>query len=254
MIVTYKKEEWEVITQRSHGILAVQFAFHWKIKNRPNRWIETLLAIAEHDDAEIELDGEELLTPSGGPLNYSMKIFNKFHCQRLSMLTMTKSQYIALLTSLHMEFLYRKQSTSNKEAFHFLQKQKKIRSSLQTTLGIKKGELEKIYALLEWCDAFSLILCQGQIPPENRSVEISTGPNHVPYQLFQIAAGILVVKPWPFEQNSFNVHFESRCLEQIKFSDSAEFRKAFTDCAVKETIWKIRKETRNYKKRDKVTT
>jgi hypothetical protein len=88
MIVNYTPDGWEVITQRSHGLLAMQLGMEWKQAARPQRWAETLLAIAEHDDAEVELDGEHLLTPRGGPLNFDMKQFlsrsiagNCIHCQ-----------------------------------------------------------------------------------------------------------------------------------------------------------------------------
>ncbi len=46
MIVTYKEDGWQVVTQRSHGILAAQVGAQWKIKERPSRWTDTLLAIA----------------------------------------------------------------------------------------------------------------------------------------------------------------------------------------------------------------
>ncbi len=42
MIVIYKEEGWEVITQRAHGILAAQIGFQWRLKDRPERWMETL--------------------------------------------------------------------------------------------------------------------------------------------------------------------------------------------------------------------
>jgi len=147
-----------------------------------------------------------------------------------------------------MEFLYRKDASTNKEAFQFLKNQKKLCSTLQMKLGMKTEELKGIYALLQLSDAFSLLLCQEQIPPENRWVEISKGPNHLSYQFSQFADGVLIVDPWPFEQKSFTVYFESRCLKKLEFSDSAEFRKAFIDSSVKETIWEIRKKPVHYKK------
>jgi hypothetical protein len=248
MIVTYHEKGWQVVTQRAHGILAAQIAFHWNVRKRPLRWVETLLAIGEHDDAEIELDGEKLLTESGGPLNYSMKEFELKHCQRLALLTVTKSRYIALLTSQHMEFLYRKDAGSNKDAYQFLKDQEQLRLTLLAELGMKKHELEEIYALLEWCDAFSLLLCQCQVPKENRTIEISTGPNKKPYQLSEMGSGILTVEPWPFEARAFHVSFESRFLKQLEFQHSSQFRKAFTESEVAETNWEIKKKPVSYHK------
>src|SRR5947209_10326774 len=98
----------------------------WKIQERSKRWLESLLAIAEHDDAEVELDGENLLTEAGGPLNFAMKTFDLVHSQRLSMLTITKSRYIALLASMHMQFLHSNEAKENKVAKQFLEEQKRL--------------------------------------------------------------------------------------------------------------------------------
>ena len=251
MIVNYTPNGWDVITQKAHGILAAQIALQWKKKNRPARWMETLLAIAEHDDAETELDGEELLTVSGGPLNFSMKHFELEHCEKLAMLTITKSRYIALLTSLHMDFLYRKEEPQDKAAHAFLEEQRKLRTQWRKELGIEEEEMKKIYSILEWCDALSLILCQRQIQPEKRSIEVSTGPDQVLYHLLQVNEKALTVEPWPFEVNAFTVYFESRLISQLQFKDSAAFRQAFIEAPVTETSWELQK-TSSVKKPKKI--
>ena len=69
MIVNYKANGWEVITQRSHALLALQLALHWQAAEQGQRWPELLVAIADHDDAQIELQRNDLLTPQGGPLD-----------------------------------------------------------------------------------------------------------------------------------------------------------------------------------------
>jgi hypothetical protein len=242
MIVNYKETGWEVITQRAHGIVAAQVAMHWKVQDRPKRWMETLLAIAEHDDAEVELDGENLLTETGGPLNFSMKKFDPSHCERLSQLAVTKSRYISLLISMHMNFLYRKEENENNEVHQFLQRQRALQAEWRNQLGIDKKEADKIYYLLEWCDAFSLLLCQQLVQPEKRGIEISSGPNGEVYQLFEIEEGKLTVKPWPFETDAFTVCYESREINQLKFENSAEFRNAFVNADVKDNVWEVVKE------------
>lgn len=252
MIVNYKDNGWEVITQRSHGLLAAQIAMQWKVKERPQRWTETVMAIAEHDDAEVELDGEALLTQTGGPLNFSMKTFDLAHCQKLAMLTLTKSRYIALLTSLHMDFLYRKEATENKEAKLFLKEQQNKREEWRKELGVSNEALKKIYSLLEWCDALSLLLCQDQIQPEKRSIEISSGPGEVLYHLNQIGDNELTVHPWPFEDTPFTVYFECRTISQLQFKNAAEFRTAFLTAPVEEKAWTMRKASATKKRPAKV--
>jgi hypothetical protein len=252
MIVNYKETGWEVITQRAHGIVAAQVALHWRVKDRPQRWLETLLAIAEHDDAEVELGGENLLTETGGPLNFAMKKFELQHCEELAMRTITKSRYIALLVSMHMDFLHRKEEKENAEVHQFLKSQRRQQSEWRKSLGIDKKEAERIYYLLEWCDAFSLLLCRRQIQPEKRGIEISTGPDGVTYQLFEIAESRLTVNPWPFEEDTFTVSFETREIDQLKFESSEEFRKAFITAPVKENLLQITKKSGKVKRPAKV--
>lgn len=252
MIVNYKDTGWEIITQRAHGIVAAQVAMNWKEKDRPKRWLETLLAIAEHDDAEVELEKDDLVTETGGPVNFAMKKFELLHCQHQEKLTISKSRYIALLASMHMEFLYRKEAHENKEAHAFLAQQNKLRAAWRKDLGISEAEAKKIYYLLEWCDAFSLILCRQQVQPECRAIEISTGPDGVVYNLTQAEDGKLNIDPWPFEPDQFTIYYDSRNISQLKFTDAAEFRDAFLKAPVEEVVWHVAKKTGKVKRPSKV--
>jgi hypothetical protein len=239
MIVNYTEAGWELITQRAHGILAAQLAQHWNKKGRPQRWMETLLAIAEHDDAMIELEGENLLTEAGGPLNFTMKNFELEHCMRLSRFTQSKSRYIALLTSMHMIFIYRKDMEQDPAAKEFLNEQQKLQTQWRKELNLTKEEAEKTYAFMEWCDAFSLLLCQRAVQPESRAVEISRGPDGEKYELLQVGEGQLTLVPWPFEENAFEVAFESRSIAQLEFKSSDELRSLFLAAPVAETRWTL---------------
>ncbi|HZH94973.1 MAG TPA: DUF3891 family protein, partial [Flavisolibacter sp.] len=174
-------------------------------------------------------------------LNFSMKNFEKNHCEKLAMLTITKSRYIALLTSMHMDFLYRKDEKESKEARDFLKEQRRLQAVWSKELGLSKDAAKRIYALLEWCDALSLLLCQYEIQPEQRAIEISTGPDDTVHHLLQHNDGSLTIDPWPFEENAFKVYFESRAIPQLQFKDSAEFRAAFLKAPVKETTWQFNK-------------
>ena len=241
MIVNYTENGWEVITQRAHGILAGQFGFHWKKSERPKRWLETILAISEHDDVEVELNGENLLTENGGPLNFTMKTFDEPLCESLYMLAITKSRYIALLTSMHMDFLYRREEKSNNRAKIFLQEQRKLQTRWRRELGIKKEEALRIYYLMEWCDALSLLICRKLWQPEQRAVEISYGPDKTGYYLYELKENTLTLDPWPFEDASFEVRIETRMIPQVEFPNSGAFRKAFLEASVQETVYNFTK-------------
>jgi len=241
MIVTYTNKGWEIITQRAHGLLAAQVAMHWAIKERPQRWTETVLAIAEHDDARTELESDQLLTPQGGPLNFDMQLFDPDHCRLLHNYALSKSRYIALLTSIHMVFLFQKEEKTNPLVKPFLKEQARLQKQWLKELDIDQQEIQRIYNLMEWCDAFSLLLCQHSVQPEERIVEISHGPNQKPYHL-KSTGNQLTVIPWPFEDQSFEVRVEKRIIEQLHFKNNDEFKQCFLEAEVKELVWMLEKE------------
>jgi len=240
MIVNYTEQGWEIITQRAHGLLAVQLAMHWAVKERPQRWTETLIAIAEHDDARTELESDKLLTAQGGPLNFDMHLFDPDHCRLLHNFALSKSRYIALLISMHMVFLFSKEAESNPEVKPFLKEQQRLQKQWLKELAITPKEAERIYNLLEWCDACSLILCRNEVQPEQRTIEISRGPAGKAYQL-QTTGNCLTVTPWPFEEDKFEVRVEKRVLNQLQFKSNEEFKQCFLEAEVKEMVWQLTK-------------
>lgn len=238
-----------MVTQRTHGILAAQLGYQWKESERPERWVETILAIAEHDDAEVELGGQNLLTPNGGPLNFDMTVFELAKIEKLSLLTRSKNRYIALLTSLHMEFLYREDAAKNVKAKAFLKKQTTLRRQWMKELKISEKEAMRIYDLMEWCDACSLLLCQDLVQPENRKLEISIGPDKRKYYLVQTGEKSITISPWPFETNKFKINFEWRLIKKLQFASSDEFREEFLKAKIKETCWEVINKSTPEKKR-----
>ncbi|MBB5395838.1 DUF3891 family protein [Mucilaginibacter sp. AK015] len=241
MIANYTEHGWEIITQRAHGVLAAQIAMQWRKNDRPNRWTETLIAIADHDDAQTELEADDLLTPQGGPVDFSMKKFKQEHCTRLHHFSISKSRYIALLTSMHMVFLHKSEALSNPQVKRFLAGQKQLQKQWMKELGITQKEAGEAYGLLEWCDALSLLLAQHQVPPENRVVEVSPGPDNKQYKLSRNSNGTLTIAPWPFETTSFTLSLESRLLATLKFESCDQFKKELAGAPVVEQVWRLQK-------------
>jgi Protein of unknown function (DUF3891) len=187
----------------------------------------------------MELAGEHLLTKAGGPVNYSMKTFEPDRCRMLAEMSLCKSRYIALLTSLHMDFLYRKEAARDPVVKDFLGEQKLLRKKWCKELGIKNTELNTLYSILEWCDACSLLLCQRQLPPEQRGVGISAGPHNENNVLVQLDDEQLAVRPWPFNIPRFPISYEYRVIPALRFSSSADFRKAFLAAPVSVHTWTL---------------
>jgi hypothetical protein len=60
MIVKKSSEGLHIIWQSTHGLLAGKIAEQLKIKLRPKLWLETLVAIVEHDDQQLDFDEKKL--------------------------------------------------------------------------------------------------------------------------------------------------------------------------------------------------
>jgi hypothetical protein len=140
-----------------------------------------------------------------------------------------------------MDFLYADFAKKDPAAKKFLKQQHLLQARWRKELNIPLQEIKTIYSLLEWCDAFSLIICQQLIQSEQRSIEISQGPDKIKYQVYSLGENKLTVVPWPFQSKSFTVHFESRLLKKVKFSSSAAFRNDFKEATVKEISWTLLK-------------
>jgi hypothetical protein len=231
MIVNYQSEGWQIVSQRAHGLLAGEIYFHWKKELRPQRWLETIIATAEHDDTYDEFEEDNvLINKNGGPVNFRMRTFDKKKCDKLISHALTKSRYIALLTARHIRFLY--ENEAHKQAEEYCRALKKLEADWTKQTGISEAELHHAYSILEWCDALSLLLCQNLIQPENRKIEISKGPDEVPYQLHSPEPNILNVAPWPFEEEQFRISFEFRLVSELKFKDIHAFRTALKNAPV----------------------
>ena len=222
MIVNYTAAGWQVITQRSHGLLSGQICGQWKVAMQPERWVDTLIAAAEHDDVYNEMENDDILNANGGPVDFKMCSFRKDYAQLMMERSLSKSTYIALLTLKHMQFVHGADPAA-KTYFSSLQNEQK---KWRKVAGVTGREIDKAYDLLEFCDAFSLLICQGLLQPEGRKMEISSGPDGKVYQVYESGPQHLKVAPWPFETEIFTLRFESRTIEQLSFRNIAEFRKA----------------------------
>ncbi len=228
MIVNYTEAGWQIITQRAHGLLAAQICARWKKENQPLRWMETLIATAEHDDVYNEFENEDLLNENGGPVNYKMTAFRRSDAEKLLDMAITKGRYVALLIAKHISFVH----GEDPEGKVFCAEIKKNEPRWLREAKTTKEEVNASYELLEFCDALSLLICQGMIQPEQRKIEISNGPDGKPYSLYSGVHNELIVADWPFEVPEFKVSYESRLVKQLAFPDVKTFRTAFFDTEV----------------------
>lgn len=226
MIVNYTANGWEIVTQCTHALLAAQICAQWKASARPSRWMELLIAVGGHDDIFNELECGPLLNENGGPVDFKTTAFDLEASKKLMHMAITKSSFIALLTAKHISFTHGKEP----KAGAFLAALEKEKKLWLKNASVTEKELDSAYGLLEFCDAFSLLICQNLIPPEQRSLEISTGPDKNAYRFAEIG-GKLVVDPWPFEPASFELSYEYRLIAKLNFSGDEDFRQTFLKTA-----------------------
>lgn len=104
-------------------------------------------------------------------------------------------------------------------------------------LGIKKEKVDAAYAFMQWCDHLSLILCQEELPADERFLEISKGPEGQRYDIMQRSDNLVVVKPWPFQDDKFTVNVEACDIFQVKFESSTELAQALQEAPIKVLKW-----------------
>jgi hypothetical protein len=220
MIVNLQLDGWEIIYHRAHALLAAQIAMAWQAKNNSLRIVDTIAAIAHHDDLEKEWE-EDQLTPAGAPMDFTLE--RETPVKKLSKHienSLYRGRWVALLTSMHVCFLNQGSQEKSPEIKQFIQQQQTLQQKWRKELKVKKKQAESAYQFMKWCDRLSLILCQHQIPDERRDLEINQGADGKIYYVSQSKKGYLTVTPWCFARDKFTVSVESSQLSKIEFADN----------------------------------
>ena len=241
MIVTQTDEGWQLINQQAHGLLAVQLALHWQPDKRPAHWVETLIALTEHDDGQDSWKGRNHLTTAGAPLHFQILSYSVEQCRQMIQIGLEKSRWNALMLSMHTSFLYEEKRGQDAALDEFLDQQIENQQKWRKQCGATKAEAQYAYAFVQWCDALSLVLSLNQIPPEGRRLEVSVGPDGVSYFIMQRKDGSLGMEPWPFDESSFSVHVETFPLNQLTFSDDEQLYNAIHQAPVMMKEWTFKK-------------
>jgi hypothetical protein len=239
MIVRLIDTGWEVIHQPAHGLLAFQLAMHWQAGKRPQHWPETLIALTEHDDGQDPYEGRNHLTEAGAPKHFQILDYSVMQMKHMVEIALQKSRWNALMVSMHATYLYTEKRGQSAELDEFLDQQQQCQRTWRRQYGSTKAVAQYAYNFVQWCDAFSLILCMGQVPPEGRRLEISAGPDGVHYYVFQCPDGTLVVDPWPYEVDTFEVAIEYATLSQLIFADDAALYNALQQAPAQVRTWRL---------------
>lgn len=246
MIVLQNQKGWKIITQRSHGLLAAMIAYQYNIDLPVEVMVPVLVAIAEHDDGVTETLAHQNLTDAGAPRNFTVNDGNSKTdiTPLLSLIEIgnSKSQLNGLLSSLHLKFLYDgDKRKTDKGLDDFLKNQEQYRITVLKNLHIDKKFAARLYRLLEWSDAFSLLICLDKIQHKGRKMEISKSPDGDMNTVYYKPNKDTSVEPWPFKIPSFKVFYEYKILEQLQFYSIELFNEAFNAAKVEQAVFIISK-------------
>ncbi len=237
MIVSSHKKGWKIISQHAHGLLAAMIAYQYDIDLPNEILVPTLIAISEHDDGAAETLQPKNLTKAGAPRHFQVSDESKKvdleQKSKVMEIATSKSQLNALLTSMHIDFIYGENSQlEDKKLDAFLKEQAKNRKDILKNLNLNQKYADKLYRFLEWCDAFSLLICMDKIQPEGRKMEISESPEGVINRTFYKDEKVISVEPWVFRNDTFKVFYEYKIIEQLKFDSIEEFNEIYTNMPV----------------------
>ncbi len=246
MIVLSHQQGWKIITQRTHGLLAAMIGFQYDIDLPTDIMLPTLLAIAEHDDGVTETLADQNLTDAGAPRNFTIPVTNTktnlIPLFSLMEIANSKSQLNGLLTSLHLKFLYDgEKRKTDKGLDKFLKDQEKYRKTILKNLHMTKTYANNLYRFLEWCDAFSLLVCLDKIQPQGRKMEISLSPDGDMSTVYYKANKEICVEPWPFKSSTFKVFYEYKIIEQLVFKSVDEFNDVCKVTPVQQAVFTFSK-------------
>jgi Protein of unknown function (DUF3891) len=237
VIVNATPNGWEIIYHRAHALLAAQLAGQWRRKNAPARLYETLAAISHHDDLEKEWE-EDIVTEAGAPMDFMLS--QDTDVEKMANLVKNaryRGRWVALLISKHMSRLNEPNRGTIPELDKFLDEQLENQKIWSQELEVEKTDIEAAYAFMQWCDRLSLILCQQELPADERWLEISKGPDDERYDIMQRSDDLVTVKPWPFEDEKFTVNIEACNVTQLKFKNSAELSQTLQEAPIKVLEW-----------------
>lgn len=256
MIVNLIATGWECIYQQAHALLAAQIGQHWQAEKRPvppARWLETIVAIAQHDDGQDTWTGAQGITGAGAPAPFKLVPFSRAQAERVTAQARFQGRWRWLLTSMHVSFLYEELRGNTPEIDAFLDEQQRGQAACRRGLKLPKKAAQAAYDFVQWCDRLSLILCLNELPDGDRALEISRGPDGRRYFIRRPGVGAggppptasaavaVVVEPWPFEPDEFTVTTEASYLRQLTFADDAELAAALRAAPIREKVWHFRR-------------
>lgn len=217
MIVNSTPKGWEIIFQRHHALLATKIAAVLKPEFHTPNWIETLIAIAEHDDGQRNWQNGKFVDDEGHPIDFTAFDYDLEHAQKVVTEASYKSKWITLLVSKHITEIYSNASKHSDDVVQYRSNQLLKQKNLLKYFNLTPHQLQEYYSVLRWCEECSLAICRGS--EESNLGQLS---GKAPDYIFKGSHDNYHLDPWPFKENCIHVEVERYVLHQKKFKDNNE--------------------------------
>ena len=156
MIERKSSEGLHVIYQAAHGLLAGKIANELKHKFRPPLWLQTLIAVIEHDDQQLNFEEKKYLSALGVPLDFTENnatVKQVVHRgERVIRQARSKSLWTAMLVLYYLDFLYGDIRIKHATAKKILESQDGFRKECRKHSGLTMAKAESFYHILGFCD------------------------------------------------------------------------------------------------------
>ncbi|AEL26632.1 DUF3891 family protein [Cyclobacterium marinum] len=246
MIVNKSIVGLHIILHEAHGMLAGKIANEIKEVYRPIHWFETLIAISEHDDRQLDLNEKEYLSDLGVPMDFTEENYQVDEVvermKRILRTSENKSQWIKLLISYHLEFIYGPLKKKSKRISAFFQQQASERKTILKHFGLPNKKAKEYHEFLRFCDRLSLILCKDETPELERLLEINTSIGEETFFIKKTDDERLIISPWIFKKDKFELSIEERVLKETQFSSKENFKESLLKTKPQTKKWILAKE------------
>lgn len=227
MIVNKSVIGLHIISHEAHGLLAGKIANEIAHNYRPINWFETLIAVCEHDDRQLNFKEKNYLSDIGVPLDFTEERSSvhdvMIRMARILKSAENKSQWVRLLISYHLEFIYSHLTDKSKRITSYFKEEEQARKLILKDFEISDQTGRTYYEFLRFCDRLSLILCKDEAPEAQRLLEINTSINGETFFIKKSKHGELMITPWIFTSNQFELSVEQRILRETQFTSSSQF-------------------------------
>ncbi|TXD84289.1 DUF3891 family protein [Subsaximicrobium wynnwilliamsii] len=245
MIVNKSVVGIHIISHEAHGLLAGKIANEIKPEFRPRHWFETLIAICEHDDRQLNFKEKDYLSDMGVPMDFNEERSSVHEVmtrmQRVLKAAGDKSSWVKLLISYHLEFIYAHMKADSKRISRFFTEEEKARGHILEQFKVSDKTGRTYYEVLRFCDRLSLILCKDQAPEAERLLEINTSINGETYFIKKTENGVLTITPWIFSATEFELSVEERILKETKFTSNQHFETVLMGSKPQPKKWLLKK-------------